>query len=181
MVEGTIASDGNKLKLRTASNHPVKGNNPLVATSYGINANGGNMIPCDEEVGQTQTVCHQNGVAQVSPTSYIVRRLTPTECERLMGYPDNYTIPMGLLITDALVEEFQDIFENFAAAMKPNKPVKRKSAAQICAWLEKVANPATCPDAPRYKVCGNGWAINCARWVLLGVDRFLKKQKGGAE
>lgn len=151
-----------------------------VETSYGINANSGNMIPCDEEVGQTQTVCHQNGVAQATPTSYIVRRLTPTECERLMGYPDNYTIPTGLQITDALVEEFQDIFANFATITEPNKPVKRKSAKQIRAWLEKIANPATCPDAPRYKVCGNGWAINCAQFVVQGIDKFLSA-KGGDE
>ena len=116
-----------------------------------------------------------NQLVLTSPTAYIVRRLTPTECERLMGYPDHYTIPTGLQITDALVEEFQEIFANFAAIMEPDKPVKRKSDKQIRAWLEKVANPETCPDAPRYKCCGNGWAINSARWVLQGIDRFLRK------
>lgn len=32
-----------------------------------------------------------------------------------------------------------------------------------------IANPATCPDAPRYKACGNGWATNQPRWILLRV------------
>jgi hypothetical protein len=34
-------------------------------------------------------------------------------------------------------------------------------------WLEKITNPDTCPDAPRYKGCGNGWATNQPRWILL--------------
>ena len=62
-----------------------------------------------------------------------VRRLTPEECERLMGYPEGHTkIP----------------------------------------WRGKPAEQ--CPDGPRYEACGNGWAINCARWVLLGIDKYLK-------
>ena len=133
---------------------------------------GGAMSTIKSESDTTQA---HNQLVLASPTSYIVRRLTPTECERLMGYPDHYTIPTGLQITDALVEEFQEIFANFAAIMEPDKPVKRKSDKQIRAWLEKVANPETCPDAPRYKCCGNGWAINSARWVLQGIDKFLRK------
>lgn len=133
---------------------------------------GGAMSTIKSESDTTQA---HNQLVLTSPTAYIVRRLTPTECERLMGYPDHYTIPTGLQITDALVDEFQDIFANFAAIMEPDKPVKRKSDKQIRAWLEKVANPETCPDAPRYKCCGNGWAINSARWVLQGIDRFLRK------
>lgn len=65
-----------------------------------------------------------------------VRRLTPEECERLMGYPEGHT----------------------------KTPWRGKPAEQ-------------CPDGPRYEACGNGWAINCARWVLLGIDRYLKQQE----
>lgn len=31
-------------------------------TAYGINPQSGNMIPCDEELGETLTVCHLGGV-----------------------------------------------------------------------------------------------------------------------
>lgn len=31
-------------------------------TSYGINPQGGQMLPCDEELGETLTVCHMSGV-----------------------------------------------------------------------------------------------------------------------
>lgn len=68
--------------------------------------------------------------------SSCVRRLTPEECEALMGYPVGHT----------------------------KVPYRGKPAEQ-------------CPDGPRYEACGNGWAINCARWVLLGIHRYLSKHK----
>jgi site-specific DNA-cytosine methylase len=107
---------------------------------------------------------------------YIVRRLTPTEAERLMGLPDGYTIPVGLRAgfadgapSPSLVAEFQRIHDTFGAIMaeyEHRHAPKPKSANQVRAWLEKITDPATCPDSPRYKACGNGWATNQPRWIL---------------
>ena len=118
----------------------------------------------------------------LSQMRYIVRRLTPTEAERLMGLSDGYTIPRGLKVTDELVAEFQRIHDTFGAIMAEyeHKPApKPKSANQVRAWLEKITDPATCPDSPRYKACGNGWATNQPRWILTrllaigeGIDPF---------
>ena len=83
--------------------------------------------------------------------------------------PDGYTIPRGLKVTDELVAEFQRIHDAFGAIMADyeHKPApKPKSANQVRAWLEKITNPDTCPDSPRYKACGNGWATNQPRWIL---------------
>lgn len=102
---------------------------------------------------------------------YIVRRLTPVECERLMGYPDGYTIPTFDKITDALVEEFIKVFKAFAEITGIGQGLVTKP--QVRKWLERISDPEACPDPPRYKACGNGWAINCARWVLQGIDRYL--------
>lgn len=157
-------------------------------TAYGINPQGGGMNPLDHELGETQAVCHMGGVMQVNENDllkmrYIVRRLTPTEAERLMGLPDGYTIPVGLDPNDpTLVAEFQRIFDTFGAIMyeyalasyershregePPPKPPKPKSANQVRTWLQKIADPDTCPDSPRYKACGNGWATNQPRWIL---------------
>jgi hypothetical protein len=125
---------------------------------------------------------------------YIVRRLTPTECCRLMGLQDGYTIPTGLRrFFDAngepapeLVAEFQRTFDTFGAIMAEyeHKPAsKPKSANQVRAWLEKITDPATCPDSPRYKACGNGWATNQPRWILArllalgeGIDPFTGEE-----
>ena len=203
----------------------TEGNDADPKVAYGINAQSGDMIPCDHGIGQTQSVCHQNGVMQtigfkagqskdgglgdereVSPTlshqpsaleptvaqsqcdlaamRYIVRRLTPTEAERLMGLPDGYTIPVGLDPNDpALVAEFQRIFDTFGAIMADYahaKLPKPKSAKQVADWLKKVSDPDTCPDSPRYKACGNGWATNQPRWILTrllaigeGIDPYI--------
>lgn len=108
--------------------------------------------------------------ADLSQMRYIVRRLTPTEAERLMGLTDGYTIPAGLEVTDELVAEFQRIHDTFGAIMAEyeHRPApKPKSANQVRAWLEKITNPETCPDSPRYKACGNGWATNQPRWILM--------------
>lgn len=101
----------------------------------------------------------------VSRMKYIVRRLTPTECERLTGLPDGYTIPSGLEVTDALVEEFRQVWNEWNRITASGK--KPKSAKQVRAWLEKIADAETCPDSPRYKTCGNGWATNQPRWILF--------------
>jgi site-specific DNA-cytosine methylase len=105
----------------------------------------------------------------ISQMKYIVRRLTPIECERLMGLPDGWTIPSNLKITEELVEEFRKIHDNFNRIMaeyEGEAPPKPKTANQVRKWLEKIAHPDTCPDAPRYKGCGNGWATNQPRWIL---------------
>ena len=49
--------------------------------------NGGNGNGFDEEVCYTLTSADRHAVAANS----IIRRLTPTECERLQGFPDTYT------------------------------------------------------------------------------------------
>ena len=122
---------------------------------------------------------HHHAVAiadTISQMKYIVRRLTPVECERLMGLPDGWTIPSNLTITDELVEEFRQIHDTFNRIMaeydgKP--PPKPKSANQVRKWLEKIANPDTCPDSPRYKGCGNGWATNQPRWILTRLIKAM--------
>lgn len=138
----------------------------------------------------------------LSQMRYIVRRLTPVECERLQGIPKGYTIPVGLCryigatgFSPSLVSEFQRVFDAYNAIMydyamadyershregePPPKPPKPKSAKQVAAWLAKISDPATCPDSPRYKGLGNGWAVNQPRWILTrllaigeGIDPF---------
>jgi hypothetical protein len=87
-----------------------------------------------------------------------------------MGLPDGWTIPKNLEVTDAIVEEFRIIHNTFKRIMAEyeNEPMpKPTSAAQVRKWLEKITKADTCPDAPRYKACGNGWVTNQPRWILL--------------
>lgn len=156
-----------------------EGASPSPTVCFGINANivtKNAQMPCREERAETPAVKHQGGVLvpNVASMRYVVRRLTPTECERLMGLPDGWTLPAFAPgeITDALVDEFRRIHDTFGAVMAGyagKTPPKPKTAAWTRMWLERIANPATCPDAPRYKACGNGWAANQPRWILLRV------------
>lgn len=119
---------------------------------------------------------------------FIVRRLTPTECERLMGLPHHYTIPTLLRRffdadgepTPELVSEFVDIFDTFNAIMAEyahKKPPKGKSYNQVAAYLKKISNPATCPDSPRYKACGNGMCTNQPSWILTRLLYFTSQEE----
>ena len=63
-----------------------------------------------------------------------VRRLLPVECERLMGFPDNWT---------------------------------------RIRWKGKTEEE--CPDAPRYKACGNSMCVNVMAWIGERIERVEKE------
>ena len=63
-----------------------------------------------------------------------VRKLLPVECERLMGFPDNWT---------------------------------------RIVWKGKTEEE--CPDAPRYKACGNSMCVNVMAWLGERIDEVNRK------
>ena len=42
-------------------------------------------------------------------------------------------------------------------------------------WRGKPAEE--CPDAPRYKACGNSMGVNCMRWIGLGIEAVEAKHR----
>lgn len=102
----------------------------------------------------------QNGVLE---PSYIVRRLTPTECARLQGFPDWWCDELGTENpTDEDIAYWRDIFENHARAL--GKTVKPKTDKQIRKWL---IDPHS--DSAEYKMWGNGVALPNVVFVLSGI------------
>lgn len=97
---------------------------------------------------------------------YVVRRLTPTECARLQGFPDWWC--MGLE-TDEPAEEdlsfWREVFETYRKATAPDS--KPKTDAQIIKWLK---DPHS--DSAEYKLWGNGVALPCVHFVLAGIAYF---------
>lgn len=79
-----------------------------------------------------------------------VRRLTPRECERLQGFPDDYTlIPFG---------------------------ARKKIEAELllylrltCPDLSMAEARQLAADGPRYKALGNSWAVPCAYWIGMRI------------
>lgn len=80
-----------------------------------------------------------------------VRRLTPTECERLMSWPDGWTLPHGPSLADA--------------------PQSWPTAG--------VAPVDPQPDGRRYSACGDGVVANVATWIGLGFP-ILNGQEAAA-
>ena len=97
---------------------------------------------------------------------YIVRRLTPTECARLQGFPDWWCDDLGIPDpTDEDIAKWREVFETHAKAI--GKTTKPKSDAQIRKWLQ---NPQS--DSAEYKMWGNGVALPNVSFVLSGIKYY---------
>lgn len=100
-------------------------------------------------------------------TDYIVRRLTPTECARLQGFPDWWCD--GLETEEPTKEEvevWRDIFTTHASVVGG----KTKTDAQIIKWLK---NPHS--DSAEYKMWGNGVALPNVVFVLSGIAYYAQE------
>ena len=94
---------------------------------------------------------------------YIVRRLTPTECARLQGFPDTWCADLGTENpTDEEIAFWTDVFETHRKVVTGAK--KPKTEKQIRKWL---ADPYS--DSAEYRLWGNGIALPCAFFVLSGI------------
>ena len=102
-------------------------------------------------------------------TDYIVRRLTPTECARLQGFPDWWCDELGIAEpTDSDIAKWREIFNAHAKAM--GKTTKPKSDNQIRKWLQ---NPQS--DSAEYKMWGNGVALPNVYFVLSGIMYYAQE------
>lgn len=93
-------------------------------------------------------------------TEQSVRRLTPLECSRLQGFPDDWAHIPSLQQTEEIVEFFTKVWAEWNA-MQGAKPKTRKA---IIAWLQ---NPSS--DAVEYKAYGNSIALPPWRFVLSRI------------
>mgnify|MGYP005810849921 CR=1 FL=1 len=80
-----------------------------------------------------------------------VRRLTPRECERLQGFPDDWTLIPGYN-TKLRPEEIVDMAEYLGIS------------------IERAKLYGATPDGPRYKAIGNSMAVPVMRWIGARID-----------
>ena len=94
---------------------------------------------------------------------YIVRRLTPTECARLQGFPDWWCDDLATQEpTQEDIEYWKEVFETHRKVMGTSS--KPKSESQIIKWLK---DPHS--DSAEYKMWGNGVALPNVFFVLSGI------------
>ncbi len=157
------------------------------AVCYNIGADHSNAMLSDNpysgiyETDVTRTLdgnggnpaCNQGGTVIVQELiDWIVRRLTPRECERLQGYPDDWTVlPKISDMPEADYLFFRDVFCTYRAIN--GKPVKKlPTKEQIIKWYNKLDK-----DSPRYRALGNSLAIPCALRVLDGIAEVWKERQ----
>ncbi|HEY9059208.1 MAG TPA: DNA cytosine methyltransferase [Pseudobacteroides sp.] len=103
--------------------------------------------------------CH-NGVVEAE---YTVRRLTPTECALLQGFPADWCLNLETENpSDEETDWWRRVFEEHRNIMGTS--TKAKTRSQIIKWLQ---NPYS--DAAEYKMWGNGVALPCVCFVLAGI------------
>lgn len=111
-------------------------------------------------------------VVNETEPEYIVRRLTPTECARLQGFPDWWCAGLGTdEPTKDEIEFWTAVFETHRSVMGTSS--KPKSRNQIVKWLR---NPHS--DSAEYKMWGNGVALPNVYFVLSGIVYYAQFPEG---
>lgn len=126
---------------------------PLVPMAHAFDARQSDVCQYGDRTGPLdtdgQTIGLQLGMS--------VRRLLPVECERLQGFPDNYTL----------------------IPIRPVPAKGQEAARQLVAMGDErfcdiggVIHVMSA-DGPRYKALGNSWAVPCARWIGGRIQQHL--------
>ena len=109
-----------------------------------------------------------SGDYHIVEPEYIVRRLIPTECARLQGFPDWWCDDLATENpTQEEVDWWRDVFSTHAKAM--GKDIKPKTDSQIKKWLK-----APHSDSAEYKMWGNGVALPNVIFVLSGIVYYAQ-------
>lgn len=88
-----------------------------------------------------------------------VRRLTPVECERLQGFPDNWTsVPSG---------KKRSVKPDMLAYLQAHHPD-----------LDEAEIKTLVADGTRYKAIGNSMAVPVMHWIGRRIDQWVR-QNGG--
>lgn len=95
------------------------------------------------------------------------RRLTPTECARLQGFPDWWgEIPKKDNLTDDEYVFWLNARNTYAKIN--NKTTKEYSKEQMLSWYNKLHS-----DSSEYKMWGNGIALPNALYVMQGIAEVV--------
>ncbi|WP_447838249.1 DNA (cytosine-5-)-methyltransferase [Aeromonas salmonicida] len=85
-----------------------------------------------------------------------VRRLTPVECERLQGFPDNHTMIPAAKRNKLIADELAYLRRHFP--LIPEEEAHRMAA-----------------DGPRYKAIGNSMAVPCMEFIGRRIELHLSE------
>lgn len=186
--------------ISSYQSNAMKSSNPLsgcyeAMTSRTLDQNGGN--PACHQGGIAIVQNHAIGLRQehVSPTliaqmssavgttqdnlivserteadSYAVRRLTPTECARLQGFPDRWgDIDQKSQLTEEEYRFWTEVRNTHAAIN--GRTVRDYTEEQMLAWYNRLQS-----DSAEYKMWGNGIALPTALYCMQGMAEALNEE-----
>ena len=134
----------------------AKGPGAVAEPTYSI-GKGTHFTHAGKDVSPTLTATDYKdppAVNDSSETAYIVRRLTPTECARLQGFPDWWCSDLGTENpTEEEIAYWRDVFETHRVIT--NSAAKPKTEKQLMKWITKPHS-----DSAEYKMWGNGICLN---------------------
>ena len=103
-------------------------------------------------------------------SGYTVRRLTPTECARLQGFPDWWCADLGTAEpTMDDIRYWYDVFETHRKIVGTS--TKPKTIKQIEKWLKSPHS-----DTAEYKMWGNGVCLNIVVMIMCGIRWAANKE-----
>lgn len=106
---------------------------------------------------------------------YIVRRLTPLECNRLQGFPDGWgEIDHKEDFTEEEYQFWLDVRNTWAAIN--GRQVKDYTKEQMLKWYNKLHT-----DSAEYKMWGNGIGLPNALYVMKGIAESEKRKHESEE
>ena len=141
----------------------------LVAGTYQDKV--GALCALDYKWVQQQQVEQDKLIVEHQNLRYIVRRLTPTECARLQGFPDTWGHPD--VKTELTDEEYQFWLNvrNTHAAIN-DKATKEYTKEQMLKWYNSLHT-----DSSEYKMWGNGIALPNALYMMQGIADVMSEEK----
>lgn len=107
----------------------------------------------------------------------VVRRLTPLECERLQGYPDNWTLigePREVDVKDYQITYREEIDENGEPQIEVESKIQTGTHKEIkYFYIDENGKEKEVTDSARYKALGNSIALPQWYWIEQKMARFL--------
>ena len=125
------------------------------------------------QIGNTLDCMHDQQANMHEGTGkrkWIVRRLTPLECNRLQGFPDGWGCVEDITDISDEEHEFWQTVRNTHAAIN-GKRQANYTKEQMIRWLNGLHT-----DSAEYKMWGNGVALPNANDVIVRIARAIRKE-----
>lgn len=137
--------------------HPLASGAHPPAITFNLRGREGGAMPEVDLDGLASQRAASSGSSRSYVATTAVRRLTPRECERLQGFPDDHTRIPNWNGWRALGEdEDPNELAERGIEVRQNKKTGK--------WRAKDA------DGPRYKALGNSMAVPVMRWIGERID-----------